>query len=124
VTQVFVETEGDSYLVATLSAAHPQYLTDVAVSDQEVTLSVKGRGEVHVTGTFSLDSAMMSDSEMDDSDLMAEYPSGSDSEGGDADHPAFAGTKRVELLEEDGGSDSSDSNLEKQQQQQHQVRRG
>ncbi len=114
VTQVFVESEGDSYVVATLSAAHPQFSTEIALTDQDVTLSVKGKGEVHVTGTFAIDSMMdESGDEMDDSDLMAEYPSDSDEEEGlDHAHPAHTGN-RVQLLPEDGGSDSSDSSAEK-----------
>jgi hypothetical protein len=113
VTQVVIESEGDSYVIANLSwPGHAQFSSDIAFSDQDVKISVKGKGEVHVTGTFSIDSMMDDSDEMGDSDLMAEYPSGSsDSEG--EGYPAHVGSKRVELLDEDGGSDSSDSSAEK-----------
>merc|ERR1712000_233062 len=103
-TQVWVETEGDSYLVVTLNKHTPQYTTNVVFSDQDVKISVKGAGEVHITGTFQIDGMLDSDDEeLDDDDLMAEYPSSSGDEEGD--HPAYAGTRRIEMLEESSSSE-------------------
>merc|ERR1711991_782419 len=53
--QVWVESEGDSYILVSLNSHHPQHAADVIFTDQEIKLFVKGKGEVHVTGTFAID---------------------------------------------------------------------
>merc|ERR1711991_7808 len=105
--QVWVESEGDSYILVSLNSHHPQHAADVIFTDQEIKLFVKGKGEVHVTGTFAIDDSMMSGSEdeLGDSDLMAEYPS-SDDEDVDPGHPAYAGSRRIEMLEDESSSSS------------------
>ena len=51
---MFVESEGDVYAVAALSwPAHAQYCSDVAFTDQDIKVLVKGKGEVRHTFFFS-----------------------------------------------------------------------
>jgi hypothetical protein len=106
-------------------------LIDILFSDQDIRLYVKGKGEVHVSGTFQLDETMFGDSddELDDEDLMAEYPSSSDDEEG-AEHPAYLGDRVMEMEDSSSSSSSEEPPQKKHQphkpqhQPQHQQKGG
>ncbi len=108
--QLLVESEDTSYVLCTLQWGQlNQYQADIAFTDQSIKLHVKGSGELHVCGTFSIDNFMDEDDdgeEFGSDELMGDYSSGS--EGSDAEHPAFAGTKRIEVLGDDEDDDDDD----------------
>ena len=103
---MWVESDGDNYLLAHLSKQHPQHTTNLVFSDQEIKLYVKGKGEVHLTGSFQIENMYDDSDEMGDSDLMGEHPSSSSDEEGAAGFPAHVGAKRIEMLDEDSSSSS------------------
>lgn len=110
--QVFVDSEEEGpFALCTLNASIPQYSTHLTFADH-IKISVVGEGEVHVVGTVELDPAFLDDEDdmdMDSDELLGEYPSGS-SDSGDESHPAFAGTGRIQVVDEDE-EDDSDSDV-------------
>ncbi len=105
VVQVFVESgeddERESIVLCSLEwGKFNQFQCKASFTDQDVKISVKGNGEVHVCGTMELDPAAL-DSEDYGSDDMG--PLSDDS--GEGEHPAFQGTKRIEVMDEDDDDD-------------------